>query len=103
MSAESPKEGKKKASTGKKVLYGIGGLFLLMVLARACAGTGERDRSTRPSSPGASQASRAPAVQITATALLKAYDDNEVSADSQYKGQELIVEGTVDDIKKTVF
>ncbi len=41
-----------------------------------------------------------PAIAITAAALSKAYHDNEVGADQQYKDAVLIVTGTVQSISK---
>ena len=38
------------------------------------------------------------AVAVTADALVKAYDDNEIAANEKYKGKELIVSGTIGSI-----
>lgn len=39
-----------------------------------------------------------PTIQITATDLLAAYEENQVNADNQYKGKLLEVTGIIDDI-----
>ncbi len=42
-------------------------------------------------------------MRVTAMELFSAYQRNEVLADSQYKGKELIVTGTVAEIRKDIF
>lgn len=42
----------------------------------------------------------APTIQISAMSLYKAYDENEVAADEQYKGKRLLISGTVTSIDK---
>lgn len=41
-------------------------------------------------------------IAVTATELIEAYDANEVAADNEYKGQNLVVTGTVKNIGKDI-
>ncbi|MDQ3174776.1 MAG: OB-fold putative lipoprotein [Acidobacteriota bacterium] len=58
--------------------------------------------SSSSSSPSSSPSPSASPIPITALALASAYDDNEVAADQQYEGRELLVTGKVESIA-TVF
>ena len=42
----------------------------------------------------------APKFTLTATALCKAYEDNEIAADSKYKGEIVLISGTIKSIEK---
>lgn len=50
------------------------------------------------SAPAASK----PAITVSADTLFRAYDANEVSADSKYKGNIVIVDGTIHNISKDI-
>lgn len=50
----------------------------------------------------AAAAEAASALTISAVALIREYDSNEIAADQRYKGKKLVVEGVVDDIGKDV-
>ena len=82
-------------------------LWLAIILG--CAGTPHNRQadssSSSSSSPSASSSSSSPSaspISITSLALASAYDDNEVAADQQYEGKELLVTGKVESIA-TVF
>lgn len=60
-----------------------------------------RAPSAPPSSPKPSAPAAAP-IDVTAVALWKAYDDNEVAADVVYKGKNLAVTGKVAGIDKDI-
>lgn len=49
------------------------------------------------------QVEAAPAIALSARELWLAYDANEVAADGQYKGEQLLVTGTVAGINKNMF
>lgn len=90
----------------KWALWG-GGTFLgLSIVARAC-GTETTSphravaTTARPADePQTAPAPESPPIEVSAQRLFADYDANEVSADSQYKGQTLMVTGKVTSIGK---
>jgi hypothetical protein len=59
--------------------------------------------ATQPASSGSSSVGETTAIQVSAAQLYSVYKRNEVLADSQYKGKQLIVEGVVREIRKDMF
>jgi hypothetical protein len=82
-----------------KILSGILGLFVLMILGSAL-GSGD-DRPTT-SSPAASDPVEVEAISITASQLYQEYSDNQIAADAKYEDQWLEVSGTVASIGKDI-
>ena len=101
---------KKKMSLGKKILIGVGILVLIGVIGA------QLDKDKGPGTI-ASSADLTPAQKdsikkaeeeeikkntIAANQLTAAYDENEVSADNNFKGKVFYVNGTITDIKKDI-
>lgn len=59
--------------------------------------------ATDGGSESASAAAAASGPSVTASALVKEYEDNEVKADAKYKGKVIVVEGKVQEIGKDLF
>ncbi len=76
------------------------GLWLVLVLA--CGSPKQSTPSGSASPPPTTETPAAPPIAITALALARAYEDNEVAADGKYEGKVLVVSGTVESID-TVF
>lgn len=111
----------KKAQSGhiKKVLLGILGLIIVYSFISATVKTSsihqsvdtmnnavlESQKNTdviKEKLDEVSQVPTEPEITITSAQLIKAYADNEVSADAQYKGKVLEVTGTVNGISNGV-
>ena len=90
----------------KSSLVSLATVFALWLgIILGCGGTSQNRQSGSGSSSSSSSTSPSPSaspVPITALALASAYDDNEVAADQQYEGKELLVTGKVESID-TVF
>jgi hypothetical protein len=100
-----PKCGFKKSSTMRKLMIGLGSVIALFYVIGKIGGESGSSSSASASSEPAAAAAAAeepatPPIDISARALFKAYDKNEVSADDSYKGKRLRVTGTVTDIAK---
>lgn len=61
----------------------------------------EGPRATPPPAP--TRVERTPTVDVSAKALLKAYQDNQVAADQRYKGKVLRITGVVDNVTNGIF
>ena len=55
-----------------------------------------------PSAMGNEALAKAPMITLTATALYNAYENNEVAADSKYKGKNVLISGTIKNIGKDI-
>jgi len=82
-------------------------LFVIIAIVIIGASSGANKSSKSISSTGTvntTSVTAAPveAIKVTAAELMKAYDNNEVKADTQYKGKLLTVKGKVDDISVTL-
>lgn len=84
---------KRKAGFGKKMLIGLGVLFVLIFLAQL-GEQGQKD--------AVKTASAAEIIDASARGLVYEYEQNEVASDSKYKGKILRVRGAVGDIKKDI-
>lgn len=90
----------------KKGLVAVVIVIAVIVVIAAIANLGGDEESD----PGASQGAGTPkteqtteeTIKVSAADLIKAYDENEVSADSRYKGKKLEVTGIIGDIGKDV-
>lgn len=84
----------------KWVLIIFAGLIVLAVLlpqdkdAAAVEATSAAD---------AAEAAAAPAIKVTARDLFKAYEANEIAADSQYKGKRIEITGEIESIASDMF
>jgi hypothetical protein len=102
---------KKKMTTSKKVLIGVGILVLIGIIGSQLDKNKETDSSIK-SDVQLTQAQKDSIAKaeleeikkntITASALIAEYEANEVSADNNFKGKTFYVSGTVADIKKDV-
>jgi len=91
----------KPANSGAGKVFGIGCLSIVgIVVILTVIGAINSPPST--SSDSGSEATAAPVGSIRARDLVSAYSDNEVSADSQFKGQRYRVSGTIDSIGKDI-
>lgn len=107
-----PAPSKKKGGCLKIALIVIGIFIVLGVLGTIFGEPSDSsDQSTpqsapnTPSSASSAEPTPEPApsyIEVSATDLLAAYDENTVSADNQYKGQLLKVTGTVGSIGKDI-
>ncbi len=80
---------------------------LLMFLGLGCSQTKETTTSANQNTASQTQSNsttKAPEIQIelTAKALTKAYDENELAADEKYKNKLLKVAGKITDISETL-
>lgn len=85
----------------KKILMWVGVVFVVLVIIAIFTG-GESKNSTSNSVTSTSPTQEPvedPAIEVTANQLLKAYKNNEVAANQQYKGKVLLVSGVVDSIQ----
>jgi hypothetical protein len=92
------------------LLLKIGGVMLFMATCTALAGrsgaNGSSSTASAASVAGTPAAAAKPAkvvtppVEVTAMALWRAYDSNEVAADNAYKDRDLLVTGTLSSIDK---
>jgi hypothetical protein len=112
----SPPLPPKPASFAKRhgcgaVAAGCGAMLFMVIAVAMCAGsnggsTTQRTSSTRASSPSSSSSPTksvaAPAIAVTATALVAEYQENAVAADKKYEGKRLRVTGTIEDFGKDV-
>ena len=91
---------KKPRATWKKVLLGIVGVFILLLVIANLGGkdSQKQDSSATASTPASSPVEDMP--KISAVELSKAYGANEVSADQSYKGKKIEITGTVESISK---
>lgn len=109
----TPNSPKKKMSTGKKVLIGVG--ILILIGAIGSMMDKDKDRNTLKSETPTAELTQAQKDSIakaeqeeikkntiTSTQLIAEYEANEVSADNNFKGKTFYVAGTVADIKKDV-
>lgn len=71
--------------------------FLLGVIAIVISGEGTPAMTPTP------QVTEPSAIPVTAAKLSSAYEDNEVAADAQYKGEIVDVTGVVETIAKDIF
>ena len=100
-----PKE-KKKLSTLAKIGIGCAGvivlgILLIIVLAVIGAIASDAIPAALEKRNETTSGKQAPtAMEVSAVALHRAYNDNEVAADEQFKGKLLRVTGTVSGIKK---
>lgn len=90
----------------KSSLVSLATVFALWLgIILGCTGTPQNRQAESGSSSSSSSSSPNPSaspIPITALALASVYDDNEVAADQQYEGKELLVTGKVESIA-TVF
>lgn len=82
-----------------KILSGILGLFVIVILGSAL-GSGD-DRPTSSTS-ATTETEEVEAISITARQLYQEYSDNEIAADAKYENQWLEVSGTVQSIGKDI-
>ena len=102
----------------KNILTAVGGLFILLMVIFAVTGGGKKAEDDAGATSGeatgspvavAGQPAEAPAEQaaprpeLTAAALVAAYEENTVAADNQYKGKPLDVTGVVSSINTDMF
>jgi hypothetical protein len=80
-------------NNGKKHLLSIIALFVLGLLAIASLDTEDDTKKVQL---------QAPSYRLTAASLYNEYDANEVAADNKYKGQIVVVSGTIQDIGKDI-
>lgn len=78
------------------------GAFIVFIIIIAALGGGGSTPSNSGNDNGSSGQQEEVAMQITATELYAAYKNNEVAADSTYKGKLLEISGTVDTIGKDI-
>ncbi len=75
----------------------IGGIVVAVIILALC---GKLSGKSQPGASNEGAAAATPAVEVDAVGMWRDYDANEVAADQKYKGQVLLVRGTVDSIDK---
>lgn len=92
---------RKKLGLIKLVLYGIGGLFTLVILVGIF---GEPIEEKEPSAKAAEPPKRsAPAfVDVDIKEMLATYEGNELKGDQLFKGKKVRLTGKVDDVKNDI-
>jgi hypothetical protein len=108
----TPNSPKKKMSTGKKVLIGLGILVLIGIIGNLLDKKGSQASINAEATANLTQAQKDSIEKvkleeikkntITAKQLIAEYEANEVSADNTFKGKTFYVAGTVLDIKKDI-
>jgi hypothetical protein len=108
----TPNSPKKKMSTGKKVLIGLGILVLIGIIGNLLDKKGSPASINAEANANLTQAQKDSIEKvkleeikkntITAKQLIAEYEANEVSADNTFKGKTFYVAGTVVDIKKDI-
>jgi len=94
----------KKSSVGKILLFVFGGLAAMCFIGTCVGGAASmagKGASGTSASAGDSKPAEAPK-QVDIKTLLREYADNEVRADSSFKGQVILTSGVVDDVKKDI-
>ncbi|MFP2927217.1 OB-fold protein [Pyxidicoccus sp. 3LG] len=87
-------------------MFGVGGFAALCFFGTCVSGIGGAARkgggtaSAAPAQPEAEAATKVTQVEIRK--LLAEYSDNEIRADSSFKGQYIQTTGVVDDVKKDI-
>src|SRR5262249_35052047 len=76
--------------------------FLFLAFGSADTNKKTADSGGSSSGGGSSKASEPAPISVSASTLFSDYDANEVAADEKYKDKILLVNGTVDDIKKDI-
>lgn len=79
-----------------KVLKWIGIVFVLLVIIGIFVGKDDKQQQATSNSETAAPAE--PPIEVTANELLNAYKNNEVAANQQFKGKNLLVSATVSSI-----
>lgn len=82
-----------------KKRYLLYGFFALIIIVSISKVSDENPGSKVPSDSGRRATT---SIEVTALQLFDEYDDNEVSADIKYKGKQVSVSGTVEDIAKDI-
>jgi hypothetical protein len=78
----------------------LSGIIVIVVIAAINSAVGRNKNApnpTAPNTPGATS-TPAPVINVTAPDLAKAYEDNEVNADKNYKNKTVLISGKVSDI-----
>jgi hypothetical protein len=75
---------------------------LIILLLFGVIGSMNNDTSNNDSEPATTSNSSTAAITVTATALTKEYDDNEIAADQKYKGKTVQITASVKDIGKDI-
>jgi len=78
------------------------GLCVLSAIGAALMPSSKPAPARIGSSPTTQEPVAETAIPISTTALVSAYDSNEVAADERYKGKLLIVTGTVENVAKDI-
>lgn len=92
-------------SLGKLLMLGVGGFMALCFFGTCVSGIGAAARKSGGGTASAAAAEKKPEATPTAVEirkLLAEYSDNEVRADSTFKGQFIQTTGIVDDVKKDI-
>ena len=83
----------------KSSLVSLAMVFALwLALILGCGGLPQNQQGGSNSSSSSTPNPAAPPISITALALASAYEENEVAADRQYNGKNLLVTGKVESI-----
>jgi hypothetical protein len=85
----------------KILAIGVGSIALLAVWGIALSMQRSSSGPVTSSATTADESGFAP-TDISASGLLAAYEQNEISADRQYKGERLVIAGTIDAIGKDI-
>ena len=110
------KKGNSSGIFGKKIIKWIGYIFLIFLAigafkaitqtpeekARIEAANEEYKQRKQAERAAAEQERIAKMPRITSVQLVREYKSNEIAADQKYKGKEIIITGTVNDISKSV-
>jgi putative nucleic acid binding protein len=70
--------------------------------APAAAAAAQTLDVVQPSAPAPEPLSTSEAVEVTANEIHQAYEDNQIVADQRFQGKEIVVTGTIDDIKRGI-
>ncbi len=89
----------RRSNVGRAVLIGVG-LFFSVCFLGMCSASTKAARGGGGGTASASRTSVKPATPVEIRTLLGEYRDNEIRADSSFKGHVIQTSGIVDDVKR---
>ncbi|MDQ8995166.1 hypothetical protein RFH54_04285 [Acinetobacter soli] len=83
----------------KKIFKWLAIIVVVLIILAVVFGKKETSEKSANTTAASETAAPEPTIEVTANELLKAYKNNEVAANQQYKGKKLLVSATIDSIQ----